>query len=573
MCGLIGIASKGNLSSYSIIEGLDSLKHRGPDSVNFETYRDCVIGHRRLSINDLSENGSQPMVHSLTGVSLTVNGEIYNFKELKNLLKDKYIFKSNSDSEVVLYLYLEFGFAKTLEFLDGMFAIAIYDPRISRVFLGRDRAGVKPLYYYHKGDTFSWSSEISALKATFKNLEINMEGCYDYFTYNYIPAPKTIYKDVFKLQPGKIVTFNIESCKLSYNTYFNLTPILRDYKKEDLIDRIKYEVNKSTREQMVSDAKIGFLLSGGLDSSIVLNSALKTGDLLDVFTLKFNDSNDESKYAKQLNSSGIFKHHIIEADNSYRNLIDSYPIWFAEPYNDTSALPSYVIMNAVKSQHIKVVLGGDGGDELFGGYSRYLYMNMYDRNPKISSSLLASIYKRLFYNYGNSNKNNLAKSFANRYVLTNLELYTKVMGGLLKEEKVLYASKYGIPADYDDYWYFRENMDTSMPPFLKYRVLDFRTYLHEDILTKVDRVAMRNSIENRVPLLSNTLINLAFSLNKNFLYDRGRTKSVLRDAYKRDLPIDIINRDKQGFRINMNHYMFDDLSVQQFVFNKFDFLF
>ena len=271
MCGIFGNINKNEINLNFSRRALNKLIHRGPDQQGEYITKNLYMGHRRLSILDLSENGKQPMESDNTVI--TVNGEIYNFKELKSELTQKYHFKSSSDSEVILYGYEEWGLEGLLERIDGMYAIAIYDKKNRLLHLARDRYGIKPLYYSKANGSFCWASELKAIK-TFsgeENLSIDYTAVYDYLTYLYIPTPKTLYCDVYKLSPAHYLTYDINEFKIYVSKYWELPVQERKINLNDASHQIKDLVSKSVHSQMVSDVPVGFFLSGGIDSSVIVS--------------------------------------------------------------------------------------------------------------------------------------------------------------------------------------------------------------------------------------------------------------------------------------------------------------
>ncbi|HOZ87178.1 MAG TPA: asparagine synthase (glutamine-hydrolyzing), partial [Bacteroidia bacterium] len=273
MCGIFGYIDKEGIDSSLCHASLNTLTHRGPDQMGEYFDEHIFLGHRRLSILDLSENGRQPMDSGQTVIS--INGEIYNYQALKNELQSKYIFKSQSDSEVVLYGYEEWGLETLLSKIDGMYAIVIYDKQKQVVHLAKDRYGIKPLYYTNPGKTFTWASELKALTrhAGEGHLEIDFTAVYDYLTYLYIPTPKTLYKDVFKLPPAHLLSYDITSGTHEIKKYWDLSVSENNIPATEASESVIALISASVKEQLISDVPVGFFLSGGIDSSIVVSAA------------------------------------------------------------------------------------------------------------------------------------------------------------------------------------------------------------------------------------------------------------------------------------------------------------
>lgn len=554
MCGIFGNINKKGIDKHLSRIALNTLVHRGPDQKGEYAENSVYIGHRRLSILDLSENGKQPMESENTAI--TVNGEIYNFSALKSKLHQKYQFKSSSDSEVILYGYEEWGLEGLLERIDGMYAIAIYDKKKQLIHLVRDRYGIKPLYYSLKSDIFCWASELKAIKTFFseESLRVDFTAVYDYLTYLYIPTPKTLYNDVYKLLPAHYLTYDPPNSKIHVNKYWELPVQERQISLNEAAEQVINLISKSVHAQMVSDVPVGFFLSGGIDSSIVVASASQFSNLINTYSIGFDvASHNETQYARVVADAFKTNHQEkILSIFATNKLFDKFVNWYDEPYADTSAFPSYLVSEFAK-QESTVVLTGDGGDELFGGYDWYnrFYFYKQRRLPALNflKVFASKIKQRSRYSLIGRIANQLEYRLCN-----DLELYAKLLGGLLKHEKKHYAKEWGIPADYNDYWYFEKYFREDLTPKKRLQYLDFHTYLPDDIFVKVDRVSMSVSLECRVPFMDRELVEFAFSLPENIIYAGGQLKAFLRYAYKDLLPDTILNRDKRGFNIPLKQW-------------------
>ncbi|MBL4606722.1 MAG: asparagine synthase (glutamine-hydrolyzing) [Pseudomonadales bacterium] len=372
MCGIFGCTSfdKSNIEKARI--SLHSLEHRGPDQWH-EFHDDSVyMGHHRLSILDLSDHGKQPMVSPDKDVIITVNGEIYNFLKIRKELESKHQFKCDSDSEVILFGYIEWGIDKLLEKIDGMYAISIYDISKNRTYLAKDRVGIKPLYYSNIDGQICWSSELKAIEKYYDNLKIDNTSVYDFLTYRYIPTPKTMYENVFKLEPAHYLEIDPTSNAIKKECYWSL----KTTEQEITIDRAETELyqllNKSIQEQMISDVPVGFFLSGGLDSSTIVSLAAKCHSDINTFSIGFSDKNhDETYFAKLVAEKYTTNHHVKTLNEpEVIQLFPNIKKWYDEPFADSSCFPTYVV-SAYAKENVTVVLTGDGGDELFGGYNWY----------------------------------------------------------------------------------------------------------------------------------------------------------------------------------------------------------
>jgi asparagine synthase (glutamine-hydrolysing) len=554
MCGIFGHTINEHFDLSESRAALNTLAHRGPDQWN-DWYNNTVyLGHRRLSIIDLSENGRQPMVSD--NVVLIANGEIYNFEILKKELVNEFQFKSNSDSEVLLHGYKKFGIDGLLARIEGIFAFIIFDILKQKIFLVRDRAGVKPLYYGSLNGIWSWASELKAIEKFFgkANLEDDKTALYDYLTYLYVPAPKTRYKNIFKLRPAHYLEFDLSNGNSQIHKYWELRTEEIEINIDDAAASLRQLVGRSVKNQMMSDVPVGFFLSGGLDSSTVVAEASIVSAQLNTYCIGFDiESHNELGYAKIVAEKYNTNHNSqILSISEAGNLSVRMKEWYDEPFADTSALPSYLVSKFAR-EGTTVVLTGDGGDEIFGGYK------WYTRYKKLSrfTLFLPAFLKKIITENQRRNRYSIKGKILNKInylTISDFELYARLMGGLMSEEKVHFRELFEIPSDYDDYWYYKEFYKPELPLFKRLQYLDFHTYLPDDILTKVDRVSMSVSLEARVPLLDTGLVEFMFSLPEKVIYQGNTLKGLLKYAYTGILPDSIIKRGKQGFNIPLEQW-------------------
>lgn len=530
MCGILG----GNVQTWDYEKGINSMVHRGPDGRRVERYAGFTFGFTRLSIRDLSLSAMQPMSNTANNVHIVYNGEIYGYENLKRELGKKYIFRTTSDTEVVLNAYLEYGQA-FIDKIDGIFAMAIYDERIQKVFLFRDRAGVKPLYYICGGEQFGFASELKALESAVNNFpfEIDYTAVYDYLFYQYIPAPKSIYKSVYKLEPATMVVYDVSEKKIvSMEKYWQLyvnTSVGRKRSREDIAEELRSLLGKAVRNQLAADVPVGTFLSGGIDSSIITYEAACIDPQIRAFSIGFQEREyDESDIAERFcqdKNIEIRKKILGVADIS--QLRNRIRCWYDEPFADTSAYPSYLVSEFAK-RDVTVVLTGDGGDELFGGYGRYTAF--YNKYKDIAAS---NIQGKCLKNERNQIRQGLG--------VADIEYYSE------------FARQWGIPKDYDPYERLYQYDCPELPPFTRMRYLDFNTYLPNDILTKVDRVSMAVSLEARVPFLCREIIECAFSLSQEECNEANELKACLKNAYDGIIPDEILYGKKKGFGIPQSY--------------------
>ncbi len=546
MCGILG----GNIRRWNYQKGIERISHRGPDGQKVVEYEDCVLGFARLAIMDLSEDAMQPMVSYDGNVVILFNGEVYGFQDLRNRLKKKYIFKTKSDTEVVLYAYMEYG-DQFINHIDGMFAIVIYDMRVKQIKIYRDRYGIKPLYYFYKDEKFAFASELKAFVAASGNMDefkIDKTAIYDYLAYQYIPEPKSMYRDVYKLEPATYIHYDLIKKRLiKKENYWKLKVCMRKHgnkKRRDVLDDIRELIKESVKKQIIADVPVGTFLSGGVDSSIITYECGRIHNGLKSFSIGFREYDyDESKYAKMaakvchvenilnvLSDKEIFK---------VRGILSEL---YDEPFADTSAYPTYIVSQLAKKS-VKVVLTGDGGDEVFGGYQRYhSFINEKKKrfiNRRDIERFLAKV-KFPGDNIGKWQKSHYESEFMT---------YCRLMGYFEEDTYAFWKRKLGIANDYDVKWYLRQYYHSDLPAMTRMRYLDFKTYLPSDILTKVDRATMSVSLEARVPFLDRDLVEYVFSLAEDEYFYDGELKILLKKAYEDIFPKEIFYRKKMGFVI------------------------
>lgn len=555
MCGIFGITGFNKKDSRRAQSALHTMAHRGPDQWSEYKSEYVYFGHRRLSILDLSENGRQPMISDDRNIVIIVNGEIYNYKHLKRELQNKYHFKSVSDSEILIHGYREWGIDKLLNKMEGMYAFSIYDRKENLVYIARDRVGIKPLYYSTIKNEIVFASELKAIVEYYKQdlPELDYSALYDFLTYRYIPAPKTMYKNVHKLLPAHVLKINLHDGSFEHRKYWSLDVFNNGDDPIAAQNKIREMVFNSVNEQMMSDVPVGFFLSGGIDSSTVVATAAQMKKTLNTFSIGFSDkSHDETHYADIIAEKYQTNHQKRILDESLtKNLLTNMKPWFDEPFGDSSAFPTYLVSKFAK-EAATVVLTGDGGDEVFGGYNWYNLFKQKSAYRFSSLSFLASALPNYY------NKQHLLAKVIRKieypHMLTDLELYVRLMSGYLKKQKKTYKTAWEIPNDYDDYWNFRKYYRDDLDLYTRLQFLDFHTYLPDDILTKVDRVSMAVSLESRVPLLSTPLIEYSFSLPENIRLLNGDLKGIMKESFRDLLPDEILNREKKGFSTPMHNW-------------------
>jgi len=547
MCGIAGF----NFIDKNLLNSmLNSIRHRGPDDKGVFFDKNVSLGHVRLSILDLSLKAHQPM--EFDNLVLIYNGEIYNYKELKEELKKYgYVFNSNSDSEVVLKSFHKWGKSCVHKFR-GMFAFAIYEKLENRLILCRDRVGVKPLYYYFDGKNFLFSSEIRAIRK-YKKLDINRIALAQFFEYGYISEEYGIFENVKKLLPGYFLEFDLKTKEIKLKNYWKIEDYFHILQKseEEVIEELEAILVEGISYRMVSDVDIGVFLSGGVDSSLVSAILQKKFGNIKTFTIGFKEEKyNEANYAKEVSQYLHSDHteYILDVNEAKEVLLNKFVDIYDEPFGDSSGIPTYLVSKIAKENGVKVVLSADGGDELFCGYERYWYS--YNLG-KVFSNL--PLKNQLLYLLNNFEK------FLFKIPIKNIEHKLGFLKNLLKEHdwQFIYETiiknyredikKLGLKSIKlnKDYFKFGEKFHIIQAMML----WDFYNYLPNDILVKVDRATMFNSIEGREPLLDNKIVEYSVSIPFDLKYKNKESKYILKKILEKYLPKHLVYRKKQGFGI------------------------
>lgn len=560
MCGIAGIVNfDKNPEKSQILGMLSQIKHRGPDQRGLYIDQNVSMGIQRLSIIDLS-TGNQPIKNEDGSVAVIFNGEIYNFKELTDLLKRKgHIFKTKSDTEVLVHLYEVYG-ENMSKYLNGMFAFAIWDKSKKKIFISRDPVGIKPLYYYHRGNNLIFGSELkSILINPLIEKKINADALRNYSLFGYVPGNLSMFENIYKLPSGHNLIFNKDGKKI-----VNFFDVSSSKISSNLsIDKV---LEEAVLSQSIADVPLGVLLSGGIDSSLVTYYLTKKlGQKIKTFSIAFKDKSfDESVFAKTV--SRYFKTDHYQETFGSKDVINLFPQIIEkmdEPLADPSLFPTFKLCNLAR-KHVKVVLSGDGGDELFGGYPTYQGHIVAERFGKFIPKVLISIGLWLTnqskVSFGNYPVSEIAKIFLKgfkendfkRHImwmsLHNLDNLLKT--DLLKDNDILNSNPFKE--------YKKKIGNITKISTTKYQLLDFYTYLVDDLLVKIDRASMFNSLEVRVPFLDLKVISYAFNNDVNHV-SLYRTKKVLRTILKGNLPSSIIDRKKKGFGMPLSRWLHDDL--------------
>lgn len=534
-----------------------SLAHRGPDGEGFFVSEDIGLGHRRLSVIDL-ESGDQPMIHVATGLVVIFNGEIYNFHELRRQLEGLgHIFKTHSDTEVLLNAWAEWG-AQSVQRLNGMFAFAIWDPTEGVLHLVRDRVGKKPLYYTTLQDgRFLFGSELKALLACpTVNREIDKRAFIDYIAYGYIPDPKSIYSDVKKLAPGhhlKILRGRQPSLHRYWKPNFSssfASPF------EDAADEVLPRFDEAVGRRLIADVPIGAFLSGGVDSTgVVASMASSLSDPVNTFSIGFgNPDTDELSLARshaERYKTNHFEHVVNPIETG---LFDKVADIYDEPFADSSAMPTYQVCQMAR-QHATVALSGDGGDEIFAGYRRYQWHMQEERVRAIlPDSIRRPLFRGLATHYPKLDRaprflrfkntfQELSEDRAGAYFISLAVISDSVRNQLVHKDLLDAVEGYHSRSVLDKHWSESETED----PLAQALYADSQMWLPGRMLVKVDRASMANSLEVRSPFLDHEMLSWAATLPGKYKLSGGRGKRVLKKALESRVDRDILYRSKQGF--------------------------
>lgn len=547
MCGIAGGIG---LIDNNIKDIVSSLMHRGPDSHGIYKHNILSLIHTRLSIQDI-EHGFQPF--SIVSYVIIFNGEIYNHLSLRSKVAH-YKFKTQSDTETFLALFVEYGIS-ALNDCDGMFAFAILDKKSNKLFLGRDRAGKKPLYFYKKEKAFVFASELSTLKIGVPDLEIDKSQIYSYIRNGFFYRENTPYKHVFEVAPSHVYTVDLNSLRIEKKCYFNYL----DYYKKDKISnfnialsRVDKCLHQSIKDRLLSsDLEVGAFLSGGIDSSLIVAIASQYVDQLKTFTVKFEGMSDESKLARLTASKYKTDHTELSISMNLKDDVEKILLNYGEPFMDSSAIPSYYVSKEAK-KHVTVVLNGDGADELFGGYRRYVpaandWLKFASNFTFLSSILPIPHNKRSTYNY--------LYRMLKISTKTGLDFYNSATNDI-----------------FEDVYQFKNNQTFSdmnqqildingenISELSKMLLMDFNFILPGDLLKKMDIATMANSLEGRSPFLSKSMLELTPTLDDKYKIRGTKTKVVLRELAKKYLSKELINQPKRGFEVPLKKWVEGDL--------------
>lgn len=547
MCGIAGVV---NYSGYDLQVLKNALIHRGPDEQSIYTDGNLALVHTRLAIQDI-QLGKQPLHYD--HYSIIFNGEIYNHHDLRQQLKE-YSFSTNSDTETLLYLYAKYG-VKIFDMLDGMFAFCIYDKKNQKLILARDRAGKKPLYYTKYKDSFVFASELNAIKSLFP-LEVDDNAINSYLRTGFFCKPYTPYKNVNQVDAGSYLIVDLHNQAQVLNQYYN---IYSHYSNQQAISFpeavIQTEENlfKSVKNRMLtSDVEVGIFLSGGIDSNLIVAMASQVSNKIKTYTVKFDGHYDESHLAKLTAEKYQTDHTELKLSMNLKTDIETILLRYGQPFMDSSAIPSYYVAKEAR-KNVGVVLNGDGADELFGGYRRYVPVanNIFRfmRYLKFIKAILPlSNKKQSLYNYFYRLLSMAGKSNLDFYLSATTDVY----------EDVVHFNKNIILNEMNEFikQVFENNQLSELSKML---YLDYNLLLYSDLLVKMDIATMANSLEARSPFLSKYMLNFAPTLPDKWKINKFKTKYILRELAKKYLPSQLVNQPKRGFEVPLKNWVNMDL--------------
>ena len=547
MCGIAGAI---NYKKINIAKIKENLFHRGPDSNSLFIFENILLAHTRLSVVDLS-SGDQPFC--IDEYVLIFNGEIYNHKELREKYLQNIKFKTNSDTETLLQLYIKYK-EDIFKYLDAMFSFAILNKKTKKIFFAVDKAGKKPLYFYQKNDIFIFASELNTIKDSIK-LNIDEGKISSYLRLGYFPFGITPFQNTSMIQASHYAYLDLSTMEISQKKYFSLLDV---YKKEKLnlsinqnIDLIEDNLKTSIQNRILSsDINVGAFLSGGIDSSLIVALSAKMGYNLKTFTVRFdNKSFDESPLAKMIATKYNSQHNIIDIQMNLRNDVEKILSNYGEPFMDSSAIPSFYVSREAK-KYVSVILSGDGADELFAGYRRYVaskYLPVFSKISFLLKHLPTS-----------NNKHNLLSHIdrlSSLFDKENLDYYLSATTDIFEDIIDIKSSKWTNKVNE----FIKTINKTNLSPLSKMLYLDFKFILFNNLLKKMDIASMSQSLEVRSPFLSSSMINIAPRLPDNYKINNLKTKFILRELAKRHLPKQIVNAPKRGFEVPLTSWVENEL--------------
>ncbi len=576
MCGILGSIS--NTFSFSK-SSLDCLAHRGPDDEGIFFEKPVMLGHRRLAIVDLSENGHQPMVSADGNYVLIYNGEIYNHLDIRqDLLQKGYVFRSGSDTETLLYAFIEYG-TSVLEKLNGIFAFAIYDKQRQKVFIARDHFGVKPLYYYQDTNGFAFASELKVFRSLPGfDASIDTTALFYYLQVLYAPGELTPYKNVRKLLPGHFIEYNISSASFSTHSYYHIqfTETDTHFTEQQWAEQLEQKLLKAVDRQLMSDVPVGYFLSGGLDSSLIVALSKKSGrsnKQLNCFTIATGKDmqregfSDDEMYAKKVADHLGVKLYVHTTNSSVLDDFDKFIWQLDEPQADPAPFHVYTIAKAARDNNIKVLLGGTAGDDIFSGYRRHQAIR-FEKYFNLVSPFLGTAVRNIAGHFDTGNPavrriqkltEDIGKNKADRYAGYFMWMREKNIKDLFVPDISRSLQNEVLPVEY--FKQLLNQLPANTPDLNKLLYLELRTFLPDHNLSYTDKMSMAAGVETRVPYLDTELVAFANSMPVGLKMKGNTTKYLLKKVAEKYLPSEVIYRPKTGFGAPVRQWIKNDMKA------------
>ncbi|CAZ97899.1 asparagine synthase (glutamine-hydrolyzing) [Zobellia galactanivorans] len=565
MCGIYGTTIP--YKEQEVREKLKRTSFRGPDQMGLKTYQSILgkitFGHNRLSIIDLDSRSNQPLEYA-KNIHIVFNGEIYNFKEIREILKKKgHSFSTTSDTEVICAAYLEYG-EECVKHFNGMFAFVIFDATKQLLFGAKDRMGQKPFYYYLNGKDFEFSSQISSIALFNTNLTISRNSIQEYLAWSSVPSPHSIFNEIKKLEDGHSFTFDLQNGVFKEKQYWDIDYLNPPNYKGSFLsaqDHLEELLSDATRIRLFADVPVGVFLSGGVDSSLIAALATKsTSKKIKTFCVRFNEKGfNESHYAQQVADHLDTEHEVIDCDYKEGiDLLDNFSFYYDEPFADASAVPSMLLAKHTKKQ-VTVALSGDGGDEGFLGYHRYNWIDKINIFMKFPYPIRKQMTKLI-----TSVPNYRFKVAAN--VIDSKDIEEAYLKTVFSPDQSWMSTPNSNP-EFEELKYLMHNNKNIYERAANF---DIKTYLNWDINQKVDRASMAYSLETRSPFLDYRIMEFAQTLPTSFKYKSGNQKRILKEILYKHVPKSIFDRPKAGFampfkvwfREDLKEFVLDQLSLE-----------
>jgi asparagine synthase (glutamine-hydrolysing) len=548
MCGIIGQINKKQKVDLTEFDRLrDILAHRGPDGFGTEMLNDgkVALGHRRLSIIDLTDHAKQPMCNEDQTIWLTFNGELYNFMSLKNDLIDKgHKFVSNSDTEVLIHGYEEWGIKALLKKIKGMFSFAIWDGNKKKLFAARDRFGIKPFVYYKSDNEFIFASELKAIAnyTEFPKI-IDANAISDFLIYSYIPFNKTVWKDTFKIPPAHYLEFDFGTFSLKTERYWNLETAENIIDDDIALGKTNELIKNATKEHLLSDVPVGLFLSGGYDSTTLLMHMTDLGYDVSSYTIGFADKEQSEHEQAKLVADSFKSNHTVSMfsrDSDVFELLREMSKFYDEPFAANSMINTYVV-SELAAKTCKVVLSGEGSDEVFGGYKWHKKIDQYYENfrfkDRIKNILKGNITKKQVY----------------------LDLYNRSMSGVMGEVLNTDFINSTIKTQIRDrgLWHFEQFYHSNLDVVKRCQYIDAHSFIPDHCLFRADISSMAHSLEVRVPFLDHEIYEFVFGLNRSVYFKEGSKKFLVEENLRNRIPKEIFEMPKRGFSFHNMDSIFD----------------